>query len=238
MRSAGSASTHQDGGDPDHHEPGVPLGAAREPGEEALLRRDVAELRHELPEARQPAEQAGPDEPPMGQRDERGHERQRHQEGDATTLTPAAPMARRICARNSSRPVRLIATVTPENKHRPAGGDHGRDQCLLARHRGRPARMLVEPPPELLAIAGHDQQAVVDAEAQAEHGDHVDHGGIEVDQEREGEQRRERTADRGDRADDRQPGREESAEDQHHHQQADRQGDDLAGDQVLLHLAR
>ncbi len=38
-----------------------------------------------------------------------------------TTLTPAAPTARRIFAWNSSRPDRLIATVTPENSTvRPA----------------------------------------------------------------------------------------------------------------------
>ncbi len=38
-----------------------------------------------------------------------------------TTLTPAAPTARRIRASNSSRPDRLMATVTPENSTvRPA----------------------------------------------------------------------------------------------------------------------
>ena len=89
---------------------------------------------------------------------------------------------------------------------------------------------------QLLAEAAHGQQAVVDAQAEAEHRDDVDDGRVEVDRVGEGQQGRQRPRDRGDGPQDRHPGRHEAAEHQHHEQKADRQRHALAGAQVLLDL--
>ncbi len=69
-----------------------------------------------------------------------------------------------------------------------------------------------------------------------QHGDDVDHGGVEVEQVGEAEQRDERAGDRRDRAEHREARGEEAAEHHDHHGEAHRQGDALAALAVGLDL--
>ena len=115
-----------------------------------------------------------------------------------TTLRPAAPTARRMDASNSSRPDRLSATVMPENiTVRPAVDIVRRRASVrcsrsLCRWR-RPGtwslgRQVVQRAPGLLAVAGHDEQPVVDRQAEPQHGEDADHRGVDVDEVGEAEQ--------------------------------------------------
>ena len=119
-----------------------------------------------------------------------------------TTLTPAAPTARRILAWNTSSPDRLIATVIPENiTVRPAVRIVATSASVRAALVDRVVRH-TQMCPQFLPVAGDDQQAVVDAQAQPEHRHDVDHGRVQVDQVGETQQGGESAGDGGDRAED------------------------------------
>ena len=109
-------------------------------------------------------------------------------------------------------------------RHGPLGGVGD----LLAR------RHLVLAVGELLAEAAHREQAVVDGEAEAEQGDDVDDGRVELDDVREDEEREQGPADRDDGPDDRHARGDEAAEDEEHDDEGERQGDALAPEQVAL----
>ncbi len=213
------------------------LRAAGEPGEEALLRWHVAELGDQLPETRDAAERAVRDQSAIGQGDQRGHQRQRDEQGDDDHAHPGRADGTQDAGPEQQQAGEADRDRDPGEQHRAARRRHRRDQRVLARLPGRPRAARVQAAVQFLAIARHDEEPVVDAQSQAEHRDHVDHRRVEVDRVRERQQRSQRTADRRDGADDREAGGEEPAEDQDHHQQADGQRDQLARQQVLLDLA-
>ena len=158
-----------------------------------------------------------------------------------TTATPAAPIARRICGWNTSRPAIEIATVSAENVDRAPRGRHraldGRDhRPVAASATSGASAVVVDEPVQLLAEPRHDEQAVVDRQAQPEDGHDVDDRRVEVHHVREAEQRRQAARDRRERAGHGHGGGQEPAEDEHHDEQGDRQRDGLAGAQVGLDL--
>ena len=116
----------------------------------------------------------------------------------ATTVAeiPAAPIACRSSTSKANSPVSAAATVSALNEMvRPARG-----QVRATATRRRVSRG------QLLAVAGHQQQRVVDAQRQAEHRHHADDVGVEADELREAEQHGERARDGGQRGQQRQPG--------------------------------
>ena len=182
----------------------------------------------QLPDPGDPAEQPGFDHPGTGHRQQCRHQGQRDQQGDHHDADPGGADRPRIRAWKISSPDRLIATVMPENITVRPAVRHRRHQGVGARGPGRSGGARAEVAAQFLPVAGHDQQAVVDAQPEPEHRHHVDDGGVQVDQVGEPEQHGQRAADGGDRAADRHSGGQETAEHQHHDQQADRQRDQLA----------
>ena len=155
----------------------------------------------------------------------------------STTETPAALTARMKGISSTTSPASEIATMSAENTMvRPARSmvvATASTTCSrVASATGAPS----EEGAHLLAEAAHDEQAVVDAQAEAEHGDDVDDGGVEVEDVGERQQRHERARDRRDRAEHREPGGEEAAEHDDHDEEAHRQRDALAALAVGLDL--
>ena len=86
--------------------------------------------------------------------------------GISRTTSPASEMATMSAENTMVRPARsMVVATAPTTCSRVALGDGG----------------AVEEGAHLLAEAAHDEQAVVDAQAEAEHGDDVDDGGVEVE---------------------------------------------------------
>ena len=91
-----------------------------------------------------------------------------------TIETPAAPIARMISASNSIRPLRAMATVRPENSTvRPAVATvRAVASTMSSRREGVPSSLGVGrgDPPQLLAVAAHCEQPVVDQRVRARAG--------------------------------------------------------------------
>ena len=125
-------------------------------------------------------------------------------------------------------------------QHGPAGGGDGPCGGLddVIAGEGVPSSLGVGrgDPPQLLAVAAHREQSVVDRESEPEQGDDVDDAGVEVDEVGEREQRGEAAGDGGDGTGDRHPGGHEPTEDEHHDDERQGQGDPLPGLQVRLDL--
>ena len=150
---------------------------------------------------------------------------------------PAAPIARMICDSKTSRPTQRDGHGEPGEEDRAAGradraADGGLDLVVGQRVRGPP----LGDGAQLLPGAGHDEQAVVDAQGQAQQGHDVDDGRVQVDGVGEDVERGQAAADRRDGAGDRHTGGNEPTEDDDHQGEAQRQGDALAGAQVHLDL--
>jgi hypothetical protein len=195
----------QDREDGEHGHDRTPLDTGGQCGEDALLRRDVAEPAAERTQQGQSLRHAGPDQPRAGEREQRGHERQRHREGH------------------------------DDHAHASGadGAQHGgAEQHSSARRRQRPLERAVGCRPQLLPVPAGEQQPIVDAQPESEHGDHADHAAVQVDQAGEAQQSDERSRDGGDRAGERQARGEEAAEDDDHHDEAGGQGDGFPGAQV------
>ena len=111
-------------------------------------------------------------------------------------------------------------------QHRAAGGAHGHDQGVGHLPAG----------PQLLAVAGDDEQAVVDGQAEAERGGQVE--GVDGDVGDLGQDpQHEQGADDGEAADGQREGPGDGAgEHQHQQEQGDRDGDGLGPGQVGLDL--
>ena len=154
-----------------------------------------------------------------------------------TTETPAAPMPFISGDWKTSRPPSEMATVRPEKTTvRPAESTvRATASTTIVRGiwaTGMPGRA----GPQLLPEPAHDEQPVVDAQPEPEDRHDVDRGGVEVDEVGEAQQRRQRPGDGGDGSGDRHAGSDEATEHDDHHEEADRQGDALAGAQVDLEL--
>ena len=91
-------------------------------------------------------------------------------------------------------------------------------------------------PGQLLAVAGNEQQAVVDPEPEPGTGDDVERVGRHRREAVEHAQQQQRAEDGEPAADERQERRHHASEDQEREQEEDREGDQLGALQVLLHL--
>ena len=138
-----------------------------------------------------------------------------------STIRPASEIATVSAEKTTVRPARSIVVAVASTTWASVSSATGAP-CSSARSSSRKRR--------------HDEQPVVDAQAEREHGDHVDDGGVQVEQVGEAEQGGQGAGDRGDRADDREPGGEEPAEHDDHHREAHRQRDALAALAVDLDL--
>ena len=240
-RAAHRQLQHRGRHQPEHHEhrddhpPGVPLDAAGEPAEEALVRRDVAETPHQRTDPGHPVQRARVHQAVRTQREQRRHQGQRDQQRDRHDRQTGGPGAGEDRGVEEEEPAEADAHRHAAEHDRAAGRGHRpaeRGGAILASG----ARGVAHDGPQLVAEPADHQQPVVDAQAEPEHGDDVDHGGVEVDEVREAEQRGEAAGDRGHRPEDRDARREEPAEHHDHHQQRHRQRDALTGAQVLLDL--
>jgi hypothetical protein len=88
--------------------------------------------------------------------------------------------------------------------------------------------------PQLLAVAVHDEQAVVDGQAEAHGGGEVEGVDRHLGHARQQLEHQERAEDRHDADHQRQAGGHHAAEDQHQQDQRDGQGDHLGLDEILL----
>ena len=155
-----------------------------------------------------------------------------------TTETPAAPMAFMSGAVEDEQ-------AGERDADGEAGEEHGAPGAWprCARPRRRPladvsacAAAPGAAPAQLLTEPADDEQPVVDAQAEPEHGDDVDDRGVEVDDVGEAEQRGSAPPIAAIAPMIGMPGGDEAAEDEHHDEKADRQGDALADAQVRLDL--
>ena len=96
--------------------------------------------------------------------------------------------------------------------------------------------LVIQAAGQLLAVAGGQQQPVVDGQAQADDRGDIDDEGLQVGDEAERVEHAQGAGDRGQRAEQGHAGQEEPAEDHHHDQQRQGQGDELPADQVPLDL--
>ena len=223
------------------HPPGSPLHPGGQPGEDALLGLHVGRAGQDGAQARDAVEDAGPDQPAAGEGEQRGHEREGREDGDdddRDTGGAEGPQDRRLedeeAGDRDGHGQRRERHGAPGRRHRALDrGEHG---PVAASAPAGASVVLVDEPVQLLAEPGHHEQAVVDRQAEPEHGHDVDDGRVEVDPVGEGEKRREAAGDRRDGAGHRHRRGEEAAEDEHHDDQRDRQRDRLARAQVGLHL--
>ena len=186
--------------------------------------------RHAVPEAVLLALGAATAEHPQGvdavaddgeqrrQGDDRRHHRQQH-DGDAGV---------------GERPQEVLRE--DEQRRERHGDGEGADGDRPACRLDRPHDRLLDGAPvaQLLPVAGDDEQAVVDGEAEPERGGQVDGVDRDVGQRAHDVQRQER-AEHGEHADEQRQRRgEETAEHEHEQQQRDRDGDALRSAEVAL----
>ena len=113
------------------------------------------------------------------------------------------------------------------------------EQHRAARGRARPRDrvLLLEPVRALLAVAGDDEERVVDPERETHPREHVDGEGRERELERDDRDQAERDDDREDRHQERDEPRDDRAEDEHEDDERDRQPEpELAALEILLRL--
>ena len=169
-----------------------------------------------------------------------------HSAGMRVSATASATTTTDTPARATARTKSICEEQHPRERDRH--GDGGEDDGPAGPVQGAPHRVehlvaggigrgsAAEQRTHLLAEPADDEQPVVDAQAEPQHRDDVDRGGVEVEQVREAEQRGQGPRDRGHRPEHREAGREEPAEDEHHEDEADRQRDALAPLAVDLDL--
>ena len=139
---------------------------------------------------------------------------------EKATVRPAVATAVRTACSTTGPPSRRRRW-----RRRPGGRGLGRRR---AGRGGEPVGLLTE--------AGDDEQAVVDRQAEPQHGDDVDDEGVDVHRVGQREHDAETADDGGERTDERDAGGEEPAEDDDHDEQRDGKGHDLAGHEVLADL--
>ena len=143
-----------------------------------------------------------------------------------TTSAPAIPMVR-------------MAGGDEEHEPRQADGDRDPAECdCLAGGADRPFHGLGDgsPATQLLAVAAHDEQRVVDRQGEPEHRRDVEHEDAHLDALGDEEDEREAARDRQARDEQWHPGRDQRAEDEQEHDGDDRQRDELGLLEVLLGL--
>ena len=142
----------------------------------------------------------------------------------STTVMPAIPSDRIVASWNTSRLDNAAATVH--------GGEH--DGAAAARHRAPDRVGNVEAGAALLAEPADHQQAVVDAEPDAEHHHDVQRVERHVGDRRDRAQRDHRREHAAERDRERQAGGDDAAEHDRHDDDRDRQRDQLGALRVLL----
>ena len=121
-------------------------------------------------------------------------------------------------------PISASTTVAAGEQHRPACRGARDGDCVLARAAGT----------ALLAVAGDDEQRVVDPDRQAHHHEHVDDDEVEDEPLTDAGDDGQRDDDARDRHSDRDDRRHDATEDDDQDEQREREPDDLAAREVLL----
>ncbi len=225
-RGPGEHREHREARDDD--EPRAPLDPRGESREEALVLGDVGRDGQDAPEATDARDEPRPLEAVAEEVGEGRHERHRDEQRHDDDAEGRAP--------------ERLHEVGDEGEH-PAdrNGDRHRGEEDGPARRGHGALNGVGPRVseggigrrELLPVAGDDEEPVVDAQADPEHRDDALGGVVDGVGEREPVEDGEPPGDRGDRAGDRHGRGEEAPEHEHHDDEGERKGDDLADHEVL-----
>ena len=168
-----------------------------------------------------------------GDREQRRHEGQRGEQSDDHDAHPGGAERAHQLPREEHEPAEADGHDEPGEQHSAPGC---RERAPHGELDGRPVVDVVVHRVQLLAEPADDEEPVVDRQPQPHHAHDIDDGGVEIEDVREAEQGQQRPRDRRNRTHDREPRGEESHEDDDHDREAQRQRDELAGDQVRLHL--